>query len=160
MKAITIMQPWASLLAVEKKLYETRSWATKYRGEIAIHAGKTKPSEVLKFADAEVIFAVGRAFGIEPNVQKIFRFLDNRLPRGSVVATGVLTDCYKMSDDVGKLPDGSILICAMNDFSRDECLFGNWIPGNYAWAIDKTQMIFPPIPAKGQQGLWNWEDKQ
>lgn len=40
MKAITIWQPWASLLAHGMKQYETRSWATKYRGPIAIHAAK------------------------------------------------------------------------------------------------------------------------
>lgn len=38
MKAITIWQPWASLIACGVKQYETRSWPTKYRGPIAIHA--------------------------------------------------------------------------------------------------------------------------
>lgn len=36
MKAITIWQPWASLAAIKKKRYETRSWATRYRGPIAV----------------------------------------------------------------------------------------------------------------------------
>lgn len=40
MKAITLWQPWASLLACGAKGYETRSWATSYRGQIAIHAAK------------------------------------------------------------------------------------------------------------------------
>lgn len=38
MKALTIWQPWASLLVSGQKKYETRSWATSYRGPIAIHA--------------------------------------------------------------------------------------------------------------------------
>ena len=38
MKALTIWQPWASLLVSGRKKYETRSWATAYRGPIAIHA--------------------------------------------------------------------------------------------------------------------------
>lgn len=38
MKALTIWQPWASLLVSGQKKYETRSWATAYRGPIAIHA--------------------------------------------------------------------------------------------------------------------------
>ncbi|TWH47470.1 ASCH domain-containing protein [Sporomusa sp. KB1] len=41
MKAITILQPWASLLACGAKQIETRSWPAKYRGPIAIHTGKT-----------------------------------------------------------------------------------------------------------------------
>ncbi len=38
MKAITLWQPWASLIAIGAKKIETRSWATKYRGPLAIHA--------------------------------------------------------------------------------------------------------------------------
>lgn len=41
-KAITILQPWASAIVRGVKRYETRSWATSYRGIIAIHAGKKK----------------------------------------------------------------------------------------------------------------------
>jgi hypothetical protein len=40
MKAITILQPWASLIACGAKQIETRRWATSYRGPIAIHTGK------------------------------------------------------------------------------------------------------------------------
>lgn len=41
MKVVSLMQPWATLIALGEKSIETRSWATKYRGEIAIHASKT-----------------------------------------------------------------------------------------------------------------------
>lgn len=40
MKAITILQPWASLIACAAKQIETRSWVTQYRGPIAIHVAK------------------------------------------------------------------------------------------------------------------------
>lgn len=39
MKAITIKQPWATLIAKGYKEYEFRTWKTKYRGDILIHAG-------------------------------------------------------------------------------------------------------------------------
>lgn len=42
-KAITLHQPWASLIAAGVKTIETRSWSTPYRGIIAIHAGVTMP---------------------------------------------------------------------------------------------------------------------
>jgi len=38
-KALTLIQPWASLVRDKIKLIETRSWATHYIGFIAIHAG-------------------------------------------------------------------------------------------------------------------------
>jgi hypothetical protein len=41
MKAITILQPWASIIVYGAKHIETRSWATKYRGKIVIHAAKS-----------------------------------------------------------------------------------------------------------------------
>lgn len=40
MKALTIHQPWASLIAYGFKRFETRGWRTNYRGLVAIHAGK------------------------------------------------------------------------------------------------------------------------
>lgn len=43
MKALTLHQPWASLIALGVKTVETRSWSTAYRGPLAIHAAKRKP---------------------------------------------------------------------------------------------------------------------
>lgn len=40
MKALTLHQPWASLIAAGVKTIETRSWSTRYRGPLAVHAGK------------------------------------------------------------------------------------------------------------------------
>lgn len=48
MKAITIKQPFASLIAAGLKEYEFRTWKTKYRGEILIHAGKGVDKKAMK----------------------------------------------------------------------------------------------------------------
>lgn len=40
MKALTISQPFASLIASGEKWIENRIWYTSYRGPLAIHAGK------------------------------------------------------------------------------------------------------------------------
>ena len=42
MKAITIKEPWASLIVQGFKKYEFRSWKTNYRGKVLIHAGLSK----------------------------------------------------------------------------------------------------------------------
>lgn len=39
-KALSIMQPWAWLIVNEYKPIENRDWPTRYRGPVAIHAGK------------------------------------------------------------------------------------------------------------------------
>ncbi|MFL0196977.1 ASCH domain-containing protein [Clostridium sp. WILCCON 0269] len=41
MKTLTLIQPWASLIALGEKKIETRSWRTNYHGELFIHAGKS-----------------------------------------------------------------------------------------------------------------------
>lgn len=41
MNALSIWQPWASFIALGIKNVENRGWATRYRGPLLIHAGKT-----------------------------------------------------------------------------------------------------------------------
>ena len=41
LKAITLYEPWASLMAIGAKRNETRGCRTSHRGDIAIHAAKT-----------------------------------------------------------------------------------------------------------------------
>jgi predicted transcriptional regulator len=48
MKVLSIKQPWASLIINGYKQYEFRSWATKYRGELYIHASKAPDKKVMK----------------------------------------------------------------------------------------------------------------
>ncbi len=48
MKVLTIKQPWATLIMQGDKRFEFRSWQTKYRGELLIHAGKGIDKEAMK----------------------------------------------------------------------------------------------------------------
>jgi len=54
-KALTVCQPYAELIARGEKLIENRTWATDYRGPLAIHAGKSRawmdPDDVVKYPD-------------------------------------------------------------------------------------------------------------
>lgn len=47
MKALTVHQPWATLIAIGAKRLETRSWSTSYRGPLAIHAAKSRPDYMM-----------------------------------------------------------------------------------------------------------------
>ena len=68
MKAITIRQPWATLIVSldgsgrPLKAAETRGWKTSYRGPLAIHAGKTVPDMFfmgMSEADADAFLSAG-----------------------------------------------------------------------------------------------------
>ena len=42
MKVLSLIEPWATLIKEGKKVIETRSWKTYYRGELYIHASSKK----------------------------------------------------------------------------------------------------------------------
>lgn len=137
MKALTIHQPWASLIAYGHKRYETRSWSTNYRGPIAIHAGRTGVSiEDLVDFDPQ-------AAGMMAHALRLTSVRDLRtLPFGAVLAVGELTAVHRTED---------------LRVSAAEREFGNFTAGRYAWEIVDLQLLAEPIPARGAQGLWHWE---
>ncbi len=83
MKALSIRQPWSWLIVNGFKPVENRTWSTAYRGELAIHAGRT-------FDQA----------GLE-SVQDFFPALRDLLPKqydlGGIVGVAELTECVSTS---------------------------------------------------------------
>lgn len=144
MKAITILQPWASLIACGAKKIETRSWATKYRGKIAIHAGAAKKPELLKIALYEPFWTALKD-------QQIPKLTDGRrginFNLGEVIAIADLVDCIEMTE--------IIIACWKAIYGENEIKFGDFEPGRYGWILENVQVI-DPIPARGQQRIWNW----
>ena len=78
MKVLTIKQPWASLIMQKDKRFEFRSWQTKYRGEILIHAGKGIDKEAVK---------------------RLQKYIPKDMPTGKILGKATLVDCVKMSPD-------------------------------------------------------------
>ncbi|OJJ16944.1 hypothetical protein BI308_23130 [Roseofilum reptotaenium AO1-A] len=79
MMALSLHQPWATLIAQGRKRFETRSWRTGHRGELLICAAKKRPS----------------------NVQLEFFGLSREdCPLGVAVATVDLVDCSPMTDEL------------------------------------------------------------
>ncbi|MEK8215535.1 ASCH domain-containing protein [Paenibacillus sp. FSL L8-0463] len=143
MKAITIIQPWATLIAVGEKRFETRSWATKHRGPIAIHAGKKINKEACQQED------------IQKALARHGYTVDN-LPTGAVVAIATMVFPHQVDED-----NGSIAVLSNDESVQgDEIWFGDFSLGRYAWELTNVERLQEPIPAKGQQGLWNWEGVQ
>ena len=64
MKALTIKQPWASLIVNDIKHYEFRSWKTNYRGKIYIHSGlSTDLNELKKYEEYNLEYINGAIIG-------------------------------------------------------------------------------------------------
>lgn len=138
-KVITIWQPYASLIAIGLKENETRGWAAKYRGPIAIHAAKkviplnelfNDIDPVLKFL---IIDAINREYGSY-----------NNMPTGAIIAKGILSSVIP-SEELKK------------NINPIEMACGDYTDGRFGWVMKDIKKLAEPIFVKGQQGLWNWD---
>lgn len=157
-KAITIWQPWASLLASGTKKYETRSWATNYRGPILIHSARKTPESTFRAFEMDR-YNRPELFNA---VWKTFNCTAHNLPTGRIIATAELVACHMIHENTGST--GQIYILPGGDTSEpiylcdlgDEQYLGDWTPGRYAWEFKNMQVLERPIPEKGGQKLWNY----
>lgn len=152
MKAVTIIQPWATLVALGVKTLETRSWATKHRGPLAIHAGQKVDKEACL---RDPIRRVLQEHGIN----------DWRdLVTGVVIAKVNLNDVWSIDRPYGdkglveRLSIDTGWTNVWGGYMPDEYHFGDYSDGRFAWQLDDVVQLQEPVPAKGQLSLWNWEE--
>ena len=134
MKTLTLWQPFAGAIALGLKKYETRSWAAKIQTPDLF---AEKPG--IKLA----IHASVKPLSKEYQELADKYGLEN-LDFGKVIAICDLEECILMTPEfIAKQP-------------QIELDFGDWRVGRYAWKLSNIQVLDKPIPAKGQQGLWNF----
>lgn len=141
---LSLLQPWASLLASGIKRFETRSWKTDYRGWVAIHASKRFPLT----AWHEL-----KAYG--PFRRIIENMVYDDFQTGAILAVGFLDKCVPTE--------------AMHDYYDRrrqqghqqshtcwtiEQTLGDFSPGRYAWVFRDMQILPHAVPSRGSQGLW------
>lgn len=135
-RALSLTQPWATLVALGAKQRETRGWPTEYRGWVAIHAAKGFPGWAKRLCNTPRFrMALGRVdycLG---------------LPLGSVLCVVRLTDC--VATRVWTPPPDS-----------DEYMFGDYsaIDGEngkprYSFKLEDLRQV-EPFMCKGALGIW------
>lgn len=143
MKALTVWQPWASLIAEGAKPYEFRRWDYRTRypclvdTRIVVHAGlrpvrKTEVKELhLRISWKETDLVADRALDV------LRKSNDGRdLLLGHGLGTAILrapkraTELYGDSDRI----DHEI----------------------WAWPLTDWEAFVPPVPMRGLQGFWTW----
>lgn len=144
--ALTLTQPWATLVAIGAKSIETRSWATRYRGPIAIHAAKGFPGDAR---------AICHELPFEPVLRMSGFAREDSLPRGAIVAVAVLVDVWQFDRTSAErihrgASDGS--------FPAHEVSFGDFSGGRFGFRLADVRAIATPIPARGMLGLWALPD--
>lgn len=133
-RAITITQPWATLIAIGAKKIETRLWHTRYRGPIAIHAAKNFPSWARQLCTSEPFASALQKWGMVTEIA---------LPIGCIVALADLDRCEHIVLNSDLPPD-------------PELSFGDYTVGRWAWHLTNVRPLKVPIAANGTLGLWEW----
>lgn len=148
MRGLSLTQPWASLVALDAKEFETRSWSTSYRGTIFLHASKAFPKDCRHLCSSDPFHRVLAAAG----------YTAETLPLGAIVAVVTLTDVEATESRVRlwlSRRSGSV----WNDHDRREHTFGNYGPGRFAWRLAHVRRLAEPVACTGALGLWRVPDR-
>jgi len=148
MKSISLWEPWASLWVAQiDKLHETRSWPCWHKGPLAIHAAK-----VLTYDTAEMCLDPEQPFAAAIKRLGITRLAD--LPRGAVIGVCDAIISYK-TEEAGVRKHN--FNQGTPEVSARERQFGDFSAGRFFWKPINMRALPQPIPARGSQGIWNWE---
>lgn len=128
MRALTIKQPFAELIARGVKRVENRTWRTHYRGPLAIHAG-LDPGWAARLPPPP------GSEGLDPR----------RLTYGAIIAVAQLVACLR----VAELP---LLTTGLD---ADAELVRVHASGPWCWVLDSPRRLPTPLPLPGKQGLWH-----
>jgi len=136
MKAISLFEPWATLIALRLKKFETRSWPTAYRGPLLICASKKRPplNKIIG-----ILYRAGITW--------------NDLSPGRAVAIVDLVTILRTDDIViqGKGID-------QNWPQGDELYFGDFSPNRHVWKLQNIRRFVNPPYIMGRQGIFNVPD--
>lgn len=128
MKALTVQQPWAWAIAAGHKDIENRTWATSYRGPLAIHAGKTWASS----GDVQICRSVLEDLGVVK--------ADEQVGDRHLLATGAIVAVVDLAG-----------VC-----EDPRCRCSVWAGiGWKHWQLKNPRPLTEPVPASGRQGLWD-----
>jgi hypothetical protein len=138
LKVLSVRQPWAWALIFGGKDIENRSWSTKYRGPIVIHASK---SLTKKEYDWFVSYVVIKAEARQLNLIDIPRFAE--LERGKVIGTVDLIDVVRDSESPW--------------FEGKRAWHGGtYTKENYGWVVTNPKP-WTPLIRKGSLGLQEYK---
>jgi hypothetical protein len=147
MKAITIWEPWASLIMIGAKPYEFRGWPAPraLRGKrIVIHAG----SRTVRLTE----------------VKEMLYMLERGDDWGSQMAVG---PAIELLQKVARAPKMLMLGCGLGTAVLGEPMKPGALAGNsadsdrsahhlWAWPLTDVRRFAEPMPCRGAQGFFDW----
>ena len=139
MKALSIRQPWASLIAKGIKDIENRTWKTNFRGKIYIHAPAKKLTKS-KYVSLIELYMIGlKDERIIEAKNKHFDF--NDLNYSVIIGEVEIIDCVKNHNS----------IWADHQTGLQTKPTYNWILAN------PIEYIHPYVDIKGKLSFWEFD---
>ena len=136
--AISLWEPWASLIRYGSKTVETRGWSTNFRGPLLICAAKRWSKEQYEYLHSvPVQNRLWRATGRTPTEATDMLF-------GKAVAVANLVDVASTDSN------------EYADLFGEQGHFGNFGPGRFGWVL-KDIVAIRPFTVRGSQGLFRVE---
>lgn len=152
MYAITLHQPWASLIALGIKTVETRSWPAPVRlleRNIAVHAAKLVVREPGPAIDEAIVARMGEDWR-------------SVIPAGMVVATATLAGLARVErvnlvEEYATHEPGTEAGCAVGKGKSRIDPWGDFSSGRWLWFLTEVRPLPEPVPAIGRQTFWRWD---
>jgi len=137
MQVLSVMQPWATLLALGLKRLETRTWQTRHRGPLAIHAARRRATHALPPGWRVKLDASRERLGLDA--------WPDLFPRGAVLGVVELLGCVKVEELPPGEPDGV------------ERLLGDFAANRWVWRLTAARPLAVPLLVRGQLGVFSAE---
>jgi hypothetical protein len=140
--ALTLHQPWATLIAIGAKRIETRGWLPPngFTGRFAIHAGKG-PTTAKQMEELFIACS-------EPHIKAALKqalIYPDQLPHSGVVAVATLARATVMTEE---------RIAKLRQKNPTELAFGFYEPSRVAWVLDDVFALPEKVACGGRQKLW------
>lgn len=147
-KALSLWQPWATLVVSGAKQFETRSWSVGYRGRLLIHASKRKDEESLDLCLEEPFRLALVTAGLK---------VIGDLPFGALIGEVELAGCWRTEEVwFANSPDVAIILWGGGiQIPATERPFGDYSRGRWAWRLRNPKPFSQPIPYLGRTGLFD-----
>lgn len=183
-RALTLRQPWASLVAVGAKTIETRGWSTDYRGPLLIHAAKRTPDVdgvqgLARFGDwwvADTRLGTFTLAHVPDDDDYPDSATEYPIPLGVVVASCRLVACVPIreteteDDDewprlVVNKPGSEPWALLGGGFGAgvygigDQLPFGDFTPGRFAWLLEDVKPTTERCPRCWGLGYVPFDDR-
>ncbi len=153
MKTITVKQPWASLIVEGLKDIENRTWSTKFRGRVLIHAGLENILKKIKYGESIQFLTNDQIKDATKTSERNLSIFGSILPVGAIIGSVEIVDCvinhpsiwaeHSAKKETRKNKAGVIFV------DEIEVPVYNWVLAN--------PIKFPePIPAKGKLSFWDY----